>query len=276
MKKAFFLFTGEFGYEIISFQGILRKLRSNFETLYVCSYKESKIFYEDFVDKFVEIPEWFLSKFDRSDSLNTMSDEDINKLVGEYENDGFNVYHRRKIFNDYPLDIKLDLTGDFGKYPPLNTKKNQNENIITLFPRIHTTHEHRNYNINKFNIFLEKIIKQFVGFEINVVLFNDNFQSDLTKVNYIIRPDIKTQLNLQAVSKFVIYNVSGSVFLNVMNSEKTPIFMYGIKSDLEKFPENNIFTKKGINYKYVFETDNVSDIEPEYLFDSLIDFYKTV
>jgi len=281
MSKSLFIFTGEFGYEILAFQGILRSIRSNFETLYVCSYKESRVFYKDFVDKFIEIPENILQKFDRTDSLNTLPDDELNDFIQPYQSSGFEVFHRKKNYPYYPLDKRLDLTGKFGKYITLNTEKNRGDKIITFFPRIHNVHSHRNYSPSQFNYFVNLVKNRFSNYQFNVVVFENDYYGNkidfgVDGVNLIKNPTIIEQLNLQAISEFVIYNHSGSVFLNIMNSEKTPVFIYGISSDYDIYPTGNIFDKLGIKYEYVSKTDNVSDIEPEYLFQKLIKFYDTI
>lgn len=281
MNKALFIFTGEFGYEIISFQSILRSHREKYETMYVSSYKESEIFYRDFVDKFIEIPEYILQKFDRSDSYNTLPEHEINNFIEPFLKDNFEVYHRRKVYEQYPLDIKLDLTGDFGKYIPLNNKKNKGEKIFTFFPRLHNIHEHRNYNTDKFKIFIDLIKNEFVDYKINIVFFENKYYGNCKDVFYIdgtnaiVNPSIQEQLDLQSISEFLIYNHSGSVFLNVMNSEKTPIFIYGIESDKCIYPNENIFNKFGINFEYVYKTNNLSDMDPNYLFQKFKKFYDT-
>lgn len=281
MNKALFIFTGEFGYEILSFQGILRAMRSRFETLYVCSYKESRLFYQDFVDDFIEIPENILQKFDRSDSVNTLPDIELNDFILPYQQSGFEVFHRKKFFRNYPLDVYLDLTGEFGKYITLNTEKNRGEKIITFFPRNHKIHSHRNYSITQFKDFINLVKKRFSDYKLNIVVFENEYYGDKSEfdidgVNLIKNPTILEQLNLQAISEFVIYNHSGSVFLNIMNSEKTPVFIYGISSDYDKYPTGNLFDKLGIKFEYVCKTNNVSDIEPEYLFKKLTNFYDTI
>lgn len=281
MSKSLFIFTGEFGYEIISFQSILRAHREKFETIYVSSYKESEIFYKDFVDKFIELPEYILEKFDRSDSYNTLPDLELDTFIKPYIEDKFEVYHRKKIYEHYPLDIKLDLTGDFGKYISLNKKINKGERIITIFPRLHNIHEHRNYNTDKFRTFVDLIKSQFIDYKINIVFFENKYYGNnknslyISGTNPIVNPSIQDQIDLQAVSEFLIYNHSGSVFLNTMNSEKTPIFIYGIESDKSIYPSESIFNKFGINFEYVYKTNNVSDMEPQYLFQKFKNFYDT-
>lgn len=281
MSKAFFIFTGEFGYEIISFQSILRAHRRNFKKIYVSSYRESEIFYRDFADKFIELPEYILQKFDRSDSYNTLPENDLNIFIKPYIDEGFEVYHRKKIYEHYPLDIKLDLTGDFGEYIGLNKEKNKGDKIITIFPRLHNIHEHRNYNIEKFHFFVDLIKKNFIDYKINIVFFENKYYGYcknsfyITGTNPIINPEIQEQLDLQATSEVLIYNHSGSVFLNTMNSERTPIFIYGIDSDKFIYTNKNIFTKLGINFEYVYKTNNLSDIDPNYLFQKFKNFYDT-
>lgn len=281
LKKGLFIFTGEFGYEILSFQGIIRQHRNKFDLLYVCSYKESKIFYLDFVDEFIEIPQNILTKIDRSDSKNTLPELELNEFILPFQQSGFEVYHRKKYYPNYPLDMQLDLTGEFGKYITLNTQKNTGQKIITFFPRHHNTHSHRNYSIENFKVFFNLIRNKFVNYKFNIVVFENDYYGDKSEfnipgTNLIKNPTIVEQLNLQASSEFVVYNHSGSVFLNIMNSEKTPVFIYGISSDQDKYPGHNIFERLGIYYNYVCETDNVSDIEPAKLFKKLIQFYDTI
>jgi hypothetical protein len=281
VRKGLFIFTGEFGYEILSFQGIIRKHRNKFDLLYVCSYKESQVFYLDFVDQFIETPANILNKIDKSDSVNTLPELELNEFILPFQKSGFQVYHRKNSYPNYPLDIQLDLTGQFGKYITLNTQKNTGQKIITFFPRHHNTHSHRSYSIEKFKVFFNLIRDKFIDYQFNIVVFENDYYGDKSEFNIsgsnlIKNPTIIEQLNLQAISEFVVYNHSGSVFLNIMNSEKTPVFIYGISSDNDKYPNFNIFERREIYYNYVCKTDNVSDIEPNELFKKLIQFYDTI
>jgi hypothetical protein len=122
---------------------------------------------------------------------------------------------------------------------------------------------------------------KFIDYQFNIVVFENDYYGDKSEFNIsgsnlIKNPTIIEQLNLQAISEFVVYNHSGSVFLNIMNSEKTPVFIYGISSDNDKYPNFNIFERREIYYNYVCKTDNVSDIEPNELFKKLIQFYDTI
>lgn len=281
VRKGLFIFTGEFGYEILSFQGIIRAHRNKFDLLYVCSYKESQVFYLDFVDQFIETPANILNKIDKSDSVNTLPELELNEFILPFQKSGFQVYHRKNSYPNYPLDIQLDLTGQFGKYITLNTQKNTGQKIITFFPRHHNTHSHRSYSIEKFKVFFNLIRDKFIDYQFNIVVFENDYYGDKSEFNIsgsnlIKNPTIIEQLNLQAISEFVVYNHSGSVFLNIMNSEKTPVFIYGISSDNDKYPNFNIFERREIYYNYVCKTDNVSDIEPNELFKKLIQFYDTI
>jgi hypothetical protein len=283
VKNVAFIFTGEFGYEVLSFQGILRKIRPNYAKLLVCSYKESKIFYQDFVTEFIELPSGLLTQFDRSDSLNTLPENEFGKLIKSIEEKGYEVFHRRKIFPDYPLDIKLDLDGECGEYPPLNQLKRSNEKMVTFFPRFHTTHPQRNYDPTKFQIFIRRVLDYLPRHSFKLVFFKNelfnwekNFKNLDDRLSLVENPSILDQLNLQAQSECVVYNHSGSVFLNVLNSERTPIFIYGINSDHRIFPKNNIYTNKNIPYRYYSENEYLSDLDPQKLFFEFKIFYESI
>lgn len=276
MKTEVFVYTYEFGYELSYHTFLRRYKRESGSEIYVCSFKDRRIFYEDFAT-FIELPQDLIENYSPSNPesfpKNELSNR-IKKWLGDVSI-SFNHDHDFLIFN------RLDLEGN-GDYIDIpNNRDVTTKNKISFFPRNHTTHQRRNYDIKKLRAFIDRIKE--LSLEIDLILFNDKYHTyePLTELNVsgvgmVINPTIQEQINIHSESKYIIYNHSGAAFLPLFNVNKNvPVFIYSTNDDYKRIYQNknNIHYKKLSSVMCVHsETDNISDIDPDYLYDNFKSF----
>lgn len=280
--NAIFVYNYEFGYELLSFSGILRKNRSKFNKLYVCSFSHSEIFYKDFVDKFICIPE-FLLKNKIAHNVEDFCMNDFKSYLSnivDMKKFSFFYNHNHEMFKNKEI---LDLYEKNGLY--INFFENYNikkENRICFFVRNHIIHDFRNYEIKKVKNFLNLLKK--TGMQIDVIVFSNNQYNSaddyfLEGVNLIKNPTIEKQIIIHLRSKCIIYNHSGAAFLSLFNKNRTPLFVFGIKHDCERLygDINNIFYKRLKKFQYLSsKSNNINDIDESILYEKFINFFNTI
>lgn len=235
-QNAIFIYSGEFGYELLSFQGILRKHRPNFDKMFVCSFPGRNILYRDFADLVLEYPTHIVQKIDprRNKGQGFPAYKEVLDFIGQFLDDSFEIISSHLDNYFYPLDKRLDLSGSNGlyiKFKPHNFVQDTVERIIqdkkylVLVPRVLPWHLHRNWPLNNWYQLMKDLLIVYpelyfvmFSFQNSPALDNNCYTSQeygflKNKVIMVNNPSVELQVEFINKSLGSIYNHSGAAFL---------------------------------------------------------------
>lgn len=232
-KNVLFIFSGEFGYELLSFQGILRKYRPLYNELYVATFPGREIMYQDFATACIPFPMKIANKIvgatNKEDGF-PLYNEVVDYLKEYVEVDSIVSTHKHNWL--YPIDEKLDLTGEDGQYInfEVNGHLNQiidsmvgNKPFILFHPRTVGWHLHRNLSIEKWSSLINAVKKKYP--EVATMYISFDKDCDLPAEYRVLNPSVAFQVALMNRSLLSVYSHSGATFLSLFTKNDVHIIV---------------------------------------------------
>jgi len=266
--NAIFIHSGEFGYELLSFQGILRKVRNQYNVLGVCTFPGRDALYYDFADFVIPYPKEILERINpptnKEQGFPAFNEVKsfLKTVLPNYDSFNFQLISPHLGNFYYPLDERLDLTGVDGVYTKIKTsgyiqnligRVVQDKQYIVCVPRYALTHPQRTWPIQNWFPFTDHLTTMTSDLYFVFFLFStsptiekmcyhtqdEGFNSN--RVIMVNNPTIEVQVEFINHSVGVIYNHSGAAFLPLFCS--APFFSFGISDDM-----NHIYNRPNSIY----------------------------
>jgi len=256
--NAIFIHSGEFGYELLSFQGILRRVRHKYNILGVCTFPGRDALYSDFADFIIPYPTEILERIDPSTNKEqgfpAFADvkDYLRTVIPNYDSYNFQIFSPHLKNFSYPLDERLDLTGSDGSYMKIKTSAYVKDivnrivldkNFFVCVPRYAVTHPQRTWPLVNWHSLIQQLIYSIPDIYFVFFVFSESVkikqqcystQEEGFNSNRVIMVNFPTvEIQIEFLNRAIgsIYNHSGAAFLPLFCS--TPLFTFATTNDFE-------------------------------------------
>lgn len=277
-QNVLFIFSGEFSYELLSFQGILRKYRDSYNKIYVATFPGREMLYQDFATV-IPFPHDLASQIHPAENKGKGFPlyQQVLDYCLTYVPKPCLVYSSHTTDWFYPIDEKLDFYGTEGEY--INYEADSHINMlidkqiekpyITLHPRLLDWHLQRNYDENSWATLAQLLINK--GFNIVIVTFNAHLKVPTNlNVTFVYNPSIALQVGLLNKAHTAIYCHSGSMFLSLFTQNRCCILANDQDYEhVHKPNELGIFKRRKGDLCHFIHQPKLNEITPEQVVSEL-------